>query len=268
MTSPLRRSALLGWVIVLFVLILAACSSSAPPIARSATVAPVPTGSRQLLPQISSGKQASFTPARRPSSTQTSERSPETTAQPAPEATVWNPRDIAARVQVALARVLDTTPKEVPWVNYVRQADPKHLKCLDRLVGDVPLFGEGEALVFKHKGVPIYVVSSRGALWVCRSGSLKVAGVTMSLEVARQEAISNLARRLGVDGGQVQVLTAKKVTWPDASLGCPEPGKTYAQVLTPGYLIVLRARDTRYEYHGNAQTLFLCGNAQPSTKKK
>jgi hypothetical protein len=39
------------------------------------------------------------------------------------------------------------------------------------------------------------------------------------------------------------------VDWSDTSLGCPEPGMAYAQVITPGYLIVLGAAGQTYEYH-------------------
>ena len=39
-------------------------------------------------------------------------------------------------------------------------------------------------------------------------------------------------------------------TWPDASLGCPEPGMMYAQVLTPGILVVLSYGGELHRYHG------------------
>lgn len=39
--------------------------------------------------------------------------------------------------------------------------------------------------------------------------------------------------------------------FPDASLGVPEQGKVYAQVITPGYVIRLVVDDAVYEYHGS-----------------
>ena len=37
--------------------------------------------------------------------------------------------------------------------------------------------------------------------------------------------------------------------WSDASLGRPQPGMMYAQVITPGYLVVLEADGQQYTYH-------------------
>jgi hypothetical protein len=41
----------------------------------------------------------------------------------------------------------------------------------------------------------------------------------------------------------IAVVSSERVDWPDASLGCPQPGLTYAEVTTPGYRIALRAAD-------------------------
>ncbi len=60
---------------------------------------------------------------------------------------------------------------------------------------------------------------------------------------------ADLASRLEISQGQITVVSAKAVTWNDASLGCPQPGEMYAQVLTPGYQIILEAQDTQYDYH-------------------
>jgi hypothetical protein len=39
------------------------------------------------------------------------------------------------------------------------------------------------------------------------------------------------------------------VDWSDTSLGCPEPGMMYAQVITPGFLVMIEAEGQQYEYH-------------------
>jgi hypothetical protein len=78
------------------------------------------------------------------------------------------------------------------------------------------------------------------------------------------QAIADLARRLGVDPGQVSVVSSDEVTWRDGSLGCPEPGKYYTQALIEGTRIVLEARGKQYHYHsGGARSPFLCENPQP-----
>jgi hypothetical protein len=40
-----------------------------------------------------------------------------------------------------------------------------------------------------------------------------------------------------------------ETTWNDSCLGCPQTGENCAQVVTPGYRIVLRVSDATYEYH-------------------
>ena len=59
-------------------------------------------------------------------------------------------------------------------------------------------------------------------------------------EPAGRRAAELLAGELGVAVAGLEVVSATALTWPDASLGCPQPGMLYAQVLTPGYLVVIR----------------------------
>jgi hypothetical protein len=62
-------------------------------------------------------------------------------------------------------------------------------------------------------------------------------------------AQADLAARLGVSIDQIVVVSVVFVEWRDASLGCPQPGMMYAQVITPGYRILLRGGEKLYEYH-------------------
>ncbi len=61
-------------------------------------------------------------------------------------------------------------------------------------------------------------------------------------------ALRDAAGRLGV-AAQLQVETVEQREWSDSSLGCPQPGSFYAQVITPGYLIVVSGGGKRLEYH-------------------
>jgi len=64
-------------------------------------------------------------------------------------------------------------------------------------------------------------------------------------------AENDLAGRLNLSNGQVQPVTQESVDWPDTSLGYPEKGMMYAQVITPGFRIILKAGDKLYEYHSD-----------------
>lgn len=80
-----------------------------------------------------------------------------------------------------------------------------------------------------------------------------------SLQKIVTQAKSDLAQRLAMDPAQIDLVEAASVTWPDGSLGCPQPGMAYIQVQVDGLLIRLRARDHIYEYHsGGARAPFLC----------
>lgn len=60
-----------------------------------------------------------------------------------------------------------------------------------------------------------------------------------------------LARELGVDGADFNLVSSESVRWSDTSLGCPEPGYAYAQVITPGHRLVFDLDGTSYEVHTN-----------------
>ena len=78
------------------------------------------------------------------------------------------------------------------------------------------------------------------------------------------QARADLAGRLGVGAGQIEVVEARSVLWPDRGLGCPQPGMVYPQVPQDGVLIVLRAAGREYEYHGGGgRAPFLCQQPGP-----
>lgn len=77
------------------------------------------------------------------------------------------------------------------------------------------------------------------------------------LERAKQE----VAQQAGVAPTDVSVIQVESVEWRDSSLGCPQPGRAYSQVITPGYRFVLQAKGQSYEYHTDqGSRLVLCQN--------
>lgn len=59
------------------------------------------------------------------------------------------------------------------------------------------------------------------------------------------------AARLGISEGDVKVEQLAERQWSDASLGCPRQGVLYAQVITPGFLIVVSGAGKELEYHAD-----------------
>lgn len=54
-----------------------------------------------------------------------------------------------------------------------------------------------------------------------------------------------------VPGQEITITSVEYVDWPDSSLGNPQPDMSYAQVITPGFKIVLEAGGQAYEYHAD-----------------
>jgi hypothetical protein len=61
-----------------------------------------------------------------------------------------------------------------------------------------------------------------------------------------------LVQQLGVDPDTIMLVSADQIDWPDACLGIQTPGLMCAQVITPGYKVVLGANGNQYEFHTNA----------------
>jgi len=77
-------------------------------------------------------------------------------------------------------------------------------------------------------------------------------------EDAIAAALDDLTGRLAVDKGAVEIVAVEKRMWSDTSLGCPQPGMMYAQVITPGFLIQLKACGKAYTYHASLNRAVLC----------
>jgi len=65
-------------------------------------------------------------------------------------------------------------------------------------------------------------------------------------------ALEDLAQKLGLAPEAIRLVSVEAVEWSDTSLGCPQPGMMYAQVITPGFLVVLEANGKQYAYHTDA----------------
>lgn len=78
-------------------------------------------------------------------------------------------------------------------------------------------------------------------------------GVPDSSNIVANTAAQKLANELGIDAGEVQIITVERVEWRDSSLGCGRPGQNYMMVITPGYRIVLEANGEEYVFHSDMQ---------------
>jgi len=56
-------------------------------------------------------------------------------------------------------------------------------------------------------------------------------------------ATRTLGEHLGIDEQLVTLDEVVAVDWPNSSLGCPEPGRTYAPIVMSGYRVTLAVQD-------------------------
>jgi hypothetical protein len=74
-----------------------------------------------------------------------------------------------------------------------------------------------------------------------------------------QQAVADLAARLQVSPAAIEIVSVAEIEWRDSSLGLAEPGRMYAQVITPGLQIRLRASGSLYRYHAGQNRALLAG---------
>lgn len=69
--------------------------------------------------------------------------------------------------------------------------------------------------------------------------------------------LADAADRLQIDESQIDIVDVIERDWPTSALGCPAPDAAYAQVVTPGYLVLLNAAGTSLEYHTDLGAVFV-----------
>lgn len=67
-------------------------------------------------------------------------------------------------------------------------------------------------------------------------------------EAILRAILDDAAAETGLDPADIEVVRGEAVTWPDGSLGCPEPGVMYTQALVDGYHVVLDADGDELDY--------------------
>ena len=85
------------------------------------------------------------------------------------------------------------------------------------------------------------------------------APIPVGVAAAIRQALAHASQHTGLPADELQIVSAESVTWPDGSLGCPQPGMAYTQALVPGFRVRLRAGDEVLDYHsGRSGAPTLC----------
>ncbi len=69
----------------------------------------------------------------------------------------------------------------------------------------------------------------------------------------RHAVVADAAKRFNVAESAVVLTRAEQVTWPDGSLGCPQPGRMYTQMLVAGFRVAAKTTEGELTYHTDAR---------------
>ncbi len=168
-------------------------------------------------------------------------------------------RDLARRLGISeeQVEVVSVEKAEMP-IGSLGCGETEGRQNLGLMMGEeIVLQVQGQEYVYHSDGKKLVPCSP--AAFPGGSRPVYVTGAEASSRPTPQAlAVADLAGRLGLPESAITVRSVESVDWPDASLGCPQPGMMYAQVITPGYRIVLEAGGKRYEYHTSQSHVVLC----------
>lgn len=102
-----------------------------------------------------------------------------------------------------------------------------------------------------NEAIPLEGEFMPGNYTVTVNGVSQDFTVVSHLGDAESTARRALAADLGIQETAPILISIEEVLWGDSSLGCPEPGMMYAQVITPGFRLVFEHSGQRFEYHTN-----------------
>jgi hypothetical protein len=187
--------------------------------------------------------------------------------------------DLTARLSVPASEIEVVSEESVVWPD-------GSLGCPQPGVAYIQILVEGSRIVLKHRDETYNYHAGPSSVVYCEQALLtpqpvrQITAAPMPTVVIEQggnvkptidpssglqplvdQAIADLVDRMSVDPAEVEVAAAESVVWPDTSLGCPQPGMQYLQLLTDGFRIELRVKDRVYAYHGGrGRGPFLCEN--------
>ena len=99
---------------------------------------------------------------------------------------------------------------------------------------------------------PIIAVTFPPTVGIAPQPRATQTGVPEMSDPQQERAITAARRQLAqmvtnADDAAIISVTARE--WPDSALGCPQPGMMYQQVITPGYLVVLKTAGKVHQVH-------------------
>ncbi len=90
----------------------------------------------------------------------------------------------------------------------------------------------------------------------CRSAETTVLANEAAVELP-EDVLARISRSLvhllQAPAREMRIVAAAREQWPDASLGCPQPGIVYTQAVTPGWRLAVAHGETLHAVHADAE---------------
>ena len=120
----------------------------------------------------------------------------------------------------------------------------------------------GYRIILQAAGVQYeYHTDKEQTMVHCDSNS-STGSSSAELNALVEKASQDLSTRMAILLTEIKLVEVTEVVWPDAGLGCGKADMMYAQMLTPGYRIVLANGAAQYEYHTDKnQNMMFCEQA-------
>ncbi len=168
------------------------------------------------------------------------------------------PADIetAARTHLAAELSVDEADLALDRSEGVVWSDAS-LGCPQEGMAYAQVLTPGYRLIFAHAGLSYAVHTNDDGSHMLTCGD--DGAVAADIEAAARTLLAN---DLGVGEDELRLESAEAVSWSDASLGCPQEGMSYAQVITPGYRLIFNHRGTAHAVHTNddGSHMVICGS--------
>lgn len=96
----------------------------------------------------------------------------------------------------------------------------------------------------------------------CAAGQIVLDEPAAGGRGTKKEAVDRARVRLGeklkVSEAAITLESATEATWGNSSLGCPEKGRMYAQVVTEGWKVLLKVGTKTHEVHVGGNRVVFC----------
>jgi hypothetical protein len=161
---------------------------------------------------------------------------------------------LASELEVPQDRISVVSVAAVDWPD-------SSVGCPKPAMAYLTVITPGHKVLLKVDDRTYAVHEAKGKAFVCQQASIPAeaaGGGSRTQDRLMLTARVDLAKRLAVPVPEIQAAGVTPKTFEDASLGCPETGMQYAQVLTEGWVLTLRHGNRDFTYHADAHHVIPC----------